>query len=71
MYDLECLEKKLKTQNMCVANCWTLDVSRIASYEITLIRVSVCPSVCPSLIFLKIGSLVFSDIIMMIADHNI
>ena len=42
--------------------CWTLDVSRTASYEITLIRPSVRPSVRPSLNFLKIGSLVFSDI---------
>ena len=63
MYDLECLEGKLKTQHMCVGNCCMLDVCRIASYEMTLIRVSVCPSVCPSLIFLKIGSLVFSDMI--------
>ena len=36
---------------------WTLDVS-----EITLVRLSVCPSVCSSFrLFLKIGSLVFSD----------
>ena len=38
---------------------WTLDVSRTASYEITLARLSVRPS----LSFLKIGSLVFSDIV--------
>ena len=49
-------------------NFWMLDVSRTASYEITLIRLSirpfsVCLSVCPSLSFLKIGSLVFSDIV--------
>ena len=41
---------------------WTLDVSRTASYEITLVHLSVCPYVRPSLSFLKIGSLVFSDI---------
>ena len=39
--------------------CWTLDVSRTASYEITLVRLSVCPS----LSFLIIGSLVFSDMV--------
>ena len=39
--------------------CWTLDVSRTASYEVTLVR----PSVCPSLSFLKVGSLVCSDIV--------
>ena len=46
--------------------CWMLDVSWTASYEITLVRLSVCPSVCSSvrssLSFLKIGSLAFSDI---------
>ena len=36
---------------------WTLDVSRTASYEITLVRLSICPS----LNFLKIGSLDFTD----------
>ena len=36
-----------------------LDFSRTASYEITVIRLSVRPS----LSFLKIGSLVFSDIV--------
>ena len=40
-----------------------LDVSRTASYEITLVRVSIRPSVRPSLTFLKTGSLVFSDIV--------
>ena len=41
-----------------------LDVSRTAPYQITLVRLSVCPSVRqPSLSFLKIGSLVFSDIV--------
>ena len=34
---------------------WTLNVSRAASYEIILVRTSVCPSVRPSLTFLKIG----------------
>ena len=43
-------------------SCWTLDVSRTASYEIILVRLSVCLSIRPSLNFLKIGSLVFSDI---------
>ena len=44
---------------------WTLDVSRTASYEISLICVclSICLSICLSLSFLKIGSLVFSDIV--------
>ena len=37
--------------------CWTLDVSRTTSYEITRL------SVLRSLSFLKIGSLVFSDIV--------
>ena len=41
----------------------TLDVSRTASYEITLVHLSVHPSVRPSLSFLKIESLVFSDIV--------
>ena len=36
-----------------------LDVSRTASYEITVVRLSVPPL----LKFLKIGSLVFSDIV--------
>ena len=38
---------------------WTLNVSRTASYEITIVLLSVRPS----LSFLKIGSLVFSDIL--------
>ena len=42
-----------------LVNFWTLDVSRTASYEITLARLSVCPS----LSFLRIGWLVFSDIV--------
>ena len=42
---------------------WTLDVSRTVSYEITLIGLSVRLSVPASRNFLKIGSLVFSDII--------
>ena len=45
-----------------------LDVSSTASYEIALVRLSVlylsvCPSVCSSLVFLKTGSLFFSDIV--------
>ena len=39
--------------------CWTLDVSRTTPYKVTLVRLSICPSVS----FLKIGSLVFSDIV--------
>ena len=42
---------------------WTLDVSQTVFYEITLVRLSVCLSVRPSLHFLKIGALVFSDIL--------
>ena len=38
---------------------WTLDVIWTATYEITLVRLSICPS----LSFLKIGSLVFSDVV--------
>ena len=38
---------------------WTLDVSWTASFEITIVLLSVRPS----LHFLKIGSLVFSDIV--------
>ena len=41
----------------------TLDVSRTASFETTLVRLSVRPSLRPSLSFLKIVSLVFSDIV--------
>ena len=37
--------------------------STLVSYEITLIRLSVRLSVRPSLSFLKIGILVFSDIV--------
>ena len=44
-----------------------LDVRRAASYKITLVHLSVWlsihQSVCPSLSFLKDGSLVFSDIV--------
>ena len=40
-------------------NYWTLDISQTASYEITFVRLSVRPS----LSFLKIGSLVFCDIV--------
>ena len=34
-------------------------------------RQSTHPSVCPSLSFLKIGLLVFSDIVHDVADHDI
>ena len=48
-------------------SCWTLDISRTASYEIILAGRSVClyvsPSVRSSLSFLVIGSLVFADIV--------
>ena len=46
---------------------WMLDVSWTGSYEITLL---ICPSVHPSLSFLTIGSLVFSNI-HDDADHDI
>ena len=37
-----------------------------------LLSICLCPSVCPSLNFLRIGELVFSDIVHdAIADHNI
>ena len=42
---------------------WMLSVSPTASYEITLIRLSVCLSCRQSQSFLKIGSLFFSDVI--------
>ena len=42
---------------------WMLSVSPTASYEITLIRLSVCLSCRQSQSFLKIGSLFFSDIV--------
>ena len=50
--------------------CWTLDVSGqrpMTSFS------SVCPSVSPRVrhCFLKIGSLVFSDIVHIVADHDI
>ena len=38
---------------------WTLDVSQTASYEITVVRLPIHPSVN----FLKIGSLVFPDVV--------
>ena len=34
--------------NPLIFCCWTLDVSRTASYEINLVRLSVSLSVCPS-----------------------
>ena len=49
----------MKCLNHLFFSYWTLDVSRTASYEINL----VCLPVRPSLSFLKIGSLVFSDIV--------
>ena len=46
--------------------CFRLNISRTGHYDITLVRpsvlLSVYPSVCPWLSFLKIRSLVFSDI---------
>ena len=44
---------------MVVNSLWTHDVSRTASNEITLVRLSARPS----LRFVKIGSLFFSDIV--------
>ena len=45
--------------NIWFFKCWMLDVSRTASYEINL----VCLPVRQLLLFLKTGSLVFSDIV--------
>ena len=57
LFDLCYLIDELIDQfNELTSGCWTLDVSRTASYEINL----VCQSVS---LFLKIGSLVFSDIV--------
>ena len=42
---------------------WTLDVNWTAPYEITLARLSIRLSVRPSLSFLKIESLAFSNIV--------
>ena len=42
---------------------WKLNVSRAAFYEFILVCLSVCLSVRTSLNFLKIGSLIFSDIV--------
>ena len=61
------VEKKLKKEFFF----WTLDVSQTASFEITLVRLSVRPCGRSSLSFLKIGSLVFLILNMMIADHDI
>ena len=55
----------------CLFSFWTLGISWTAFYEITLVRQSIPLSVRPSLSFLKIGSLVFSDMHIMIADHDI
>ena len=40
--------------------CRALDISQTASYEITLVCLSICLSICPSL---KTGLLVFSDVV--------
>ena len=59
-------KKAILTESALMKQCPTLDVSQKASYEIALIHLSVRSSVRlsvrPSLSFLKIGSLVFSDI---------
>ena len=47
------------TNVSCFLYIWPLDVSQAASCEITLVRLSVCPSARTSLSFLKTGSLVF------------
>ena len=55
------IKNEWKTPNHFLSKIfWTLDVSRTASYEITL----VCLSICPSLSFLKMGTLVFTDIVV-------
>ena len=62
---LLCFDQNKQQSKLAIDVCisyWTLDVSWTASYEITLCPF-VCLSVCPSLNFLKIGSLVFSDIV--------
>ena len=51
---------------MC-SNHLMLDVSQTASYEITHVRLTIRLS----LRFLRIGSLVFLVLYMMIADHDI
>ena len=48
-----------------------LHVSGTASYKITLVHLCICQSVCLSLSFFKIGSLVFSNIVHVIADQDI
>ena len=49
--------------NKPIYKYWMLDFSRRASYEIALVSLFVRLSVHPSLSFLKIGSLVFFDIV--------
>ena len=49
--------------NKLIHKYWTLDISRTASCEIALVNLFVRLSVHPSLSFLKIGSLVFFDIV--------
>ena len=48
---------------LMVLSYWTIDISQTASYEITPVCLSVRLTICPSLKFLKIGSLAFSDIL--------
>ena len=66
-----CLDGCFSFRGITGKHYWTFDVSRRAFYEITVIRLFVCPSVCPavsqfvhsSISFLKIASSVLSDII--------
>ena len=52
--------------NIFISNFyWTLDVSQTASYEITLVRLLVFPSVCLS-ILLSISAILYK----MMADHD-
>ena len=62
---------------------WTLTISWTVSYDITVIHLSVHPSFCLSvhpsvclsfhlsLSFLKIGSLVFLMLYLIVADHDL
>ena len=67
------------TQHDLLQFCWTLEVCRTASYEITLIclssvRPSVCPRVRPSVlhkVFSRLGHQFFLIQYMMIVGHNI
>ena len=61
-------QTKIRNKKIISRNTFPfLDFSQIASYEINLFRLSVCLSQS----FLKIGSLVFLILYMMIADHDI